>query len=56
MNWQEWTVALIGVAVAIFLLRKVWCAVRGGGAKCNGCTADCPLKNLKKDSKHGSRN
>ncbi len=48
MGWQEWTVAAIGVAVGIYLLRRLWCVVRGGGAGCEGCSADCPLKNRKK--------
>lgn len=49
MDWQQWVVALIGVAVAVYLLRRLWCVVRGGGAKCDGCTADCPLKRTKSD-------
>lgn len=50
MDWQDWAVGIIMGAVALLLLRRLACMLRGcrkGG--CSACNATgCPLKTKKK--------
>lgn len=48
MDWQQIIVWLIGLAVVLYLLRSLYCLLRGGSTRCANCPSDCPLKNRKK--------
>lgn len=50
MDWQDYVVFAIGIAVAAILVRRLVCALRGtvrGG--CSSCaSAQCPLKKVRR--------
>ena len=50
MDWQDYVVWAIGIAVAALLVRRVVCALRGTSrGRCSSCTADCPVKRMKNE-------
>ena len=50
MDWQDYSVWAIGIAVAVLLVRRVVCALGGGArGRCSSCTADCPIKKWKRE-------
>lgn len=52
MEWQNIIVAAVGVAVLIYLIRRIYCAVkRKMYNPCASCGKSCPLRNVKKHDK-----
>lgn len=52
MNWQDYIVGAIGLAVAFGLLRWAWSFVRGRHGGCPSCDSKrCPLRNKPKKQK-----
>lgn len=43
MGWQDWTVAVIGVALVVWLVVRLVQRVQGSsnGSPCCGCGCDC---------------
>lgn len=45
MEWQDLIVAVVGIGVAVYLLRRLFCGRKRSNG-CASCSKECPVRDL----------